>query len=99
MSETINRNRLFIASCFALLTTAFAFGISLIRKKRINIVFRANYYFLLGNCRALLKELGNSLAAIKWDPGVVPLEQLPVLKKMATGDRLPWRAFRFGQGE
>ena len=53
---------------------------------------------LVGYCRDLLKEFGDSLKTVEWNPHVVPLDRLPVLDKMSADGRMPWRAFQFGKG-
>jgi len=53
---------------------------------------------LLGDCRALLREFGDSLQPVSWDGGTVPLDRLPGLNQMVAEDRPLWRAYQCGRG-
>jgi len=53
---------------------------------------------LFGDCRALLKEFGDSLQPVSWDASTVPLDRLPGLNRMIAEGRPLWRAYQFGRG-
>lgn len=69
-----------------------------IRKRLIGRVKGGAGLVLSGQALGLLKEFGESLEDVEWQPGVVPVAHLPRLRELVEGERPITKAYTFGQG-